>query len=122
MPKRTRALVVGSRWRPSEQAAALGLACGLTTVKRSMGLPRPPGSPITLQATGCSPSLPAAPAARPSAGPGGAVRTHYFAPDGHQRPAETPVRTAFSPRLLMRPEVKSSQAHHSGSDLLKRSS
>jgi hypothetical protein len=30
------------------------------------------------------------------------LRTHYFAPDGRQRPGETPVRTALSPRLLIR--------------------
>jgi hypothetical protein len=40
-------------------------------------------------------------------------RTHYFAPDGHARPGKTPVRTALSPRLLMRmrPEVEVLQAH-----------
>ena len=36
------------------------------------------------------------------------VRTHPFAPYSRQRPGETPVRTALSPRLLirMRPEVQ----------------
>jgi hypothetical protein len=34
-----------------------------------MGLPRPPGSPIALSATGWSPTLPAATASRPCADP-----------------------------------------------------
>src|SRR4029453_9058257 len=32
----------------------------------------------------------------------GNVRTHYFTPDGRARPGKTPVRTAVSPRLLIR--------------------
>jgi hypothetical protein len=73
-----------------------------------MGLPRPPGSPIALSATGCWHSLPVATASRRCADPGGAVRTHPFAPDAHQRPGETLVRTALSPRYLtrMRPLVQ----------------
>ena len=31
-------------------------------------------------------------------GSGAAVRTHPLAPDAHERPAKTPVRTALSPR------------------------
>src|SRR5512132_1701455 len=68
-----------------------------------MGLPRPPGSPITLPATSCGHTLPVVIAPRPCAGPGADVTTHPFAPDGRQRPGETPVRTAVSPRLLIRP-------------------
>src|SRR4030095_1579228 len=30
------------------------------------------------------------------------LRTHPFAPDARQRPGETPVRTALSPRYLIR--------------------
>src|SRR5215207_5712860 len=31
------------------------------------------------------------------------LRTHPFAPYGRQRPGETPLRTALSPRYLIRP-------------------
>src|SRR5215207_3320269 len=31
------------------------------------------------------------------------LRTHPFAPDARQRPGKTPVRTALSPRYLIRP-------------------
>jgi hypothetical protein len=67
-----------------------------------MGLPRPPGSPIALPATSCGHTLPVVIAPRPCAGSGGDVTTHYFTPDGRRRPGETPVRTALSPRLLIR--------------------
>jgi hypothetical protein len=33
----------------------------------------------------------------------GSIRTHPFAPDARGRPGETPVRTAVSPRYLIRP-------------------
>jgi hypothetical protein len=41
-------------------------------------------------------------ALRRCAGPDEVVRTHPFAPDGRQRPGKTPVRTAVSPRYLIR--------------------
>jgi hypothetical protein len=71
--------------------------------RRSMGLPRPPGSPITLRTTGCRHTLPAVMASRRCADPGRAVRTHPFTPYGRARPGKTPVRTALSPRYLIRP-------------------
>jgi hypothetical protein len=54
-----------------------------------MGLPRPPGSPITLQETGRSHTLPAGHGNASVGRPGEVVRTHYFAPYGHVRPAKT---------------------------------
>jgi hypothetical protein len=52
------------------------------------------------------------------------LRTHPFAPDARQRPGKTPVRTALSPRYLirMRALVQVSQAHYTPLDLRKRSS
>src|SRR5918994_7933341 len=67
-----------------------------------MGLPRPPGSTIALPATSCGHTLPVVIAPRLCAGPGGDVTTHYFAPYGHERPAETQGCIAVSPRLLIR--------------------
>src|SRR5918994_1226590 len=67
-----------------------------------MGLPRPPGSTIALPATSCGHTLPVVIAPRLCAGPGGDVTTHYFAPYGHERPAETQGCIAVSPRLLLR--------------------
>jgi hypothetical protein len=60
-----------------------------------------PGSPITLRATSCSHTLPRR---WQCVYPGLAevVRTHPFAPDARVRPGETPVRTALSPRYLIR--------------------
>src|SRR5215213_7084767 len=52
-----------------------------------MGLPRPPGSPITLSATAWGAYL---------------ARTHPLVPYGRRRPGKTPVRTALSPRYLIR--------------------
>ena len=43
-----------------------------------------------------------APRAAPPPRLSGAVRTHPFAPDGRRRPGETPLRTALSPRYLIR--------------------
>jgi hypothetical protein len=67
-----------------------------------MGLPRPPGSPITLPATNCGHTLPVVIAPRPCAGLGGDVTAHYFAPDGRQRPGNTQGCIAVSPQLLIR--------------------
>jgi hypothetical protein len=39
--------------RPARQPQGSGQASGLTTVTRSMGLPRPPAAPITLPAIDC---------------------------------------------------------------------
>jgi hypothetical protein len=52
----------------------------------------------------------------------GSLRTHPFAPDARARPGKTPVRTALSPRYLirMRSLVQASQAHYTGIDLRKR--
>jgi Ala-tRNA(Pro) deacylase len=52
------------------------------------------------------------------------VRTHPFAPYGRQRPGETPVRTALSPRLLirMRSQVQVQLDLHIEVDLRRRSS
>jgi hypothetical protein len=96
----------------------------------SMGLPRPPGSPITLPATGCRLTLTAPMALRRCAGPDEVVRTHPFAPDARTRPGKTPVRTAFSPRYLIRmrswgessparePQVQTPLSGTDGSELL----
>jgi hypothetical protein len=67
-----------------------------------MGLPRPPGSPITLRTTGCRLTLPAPMALRRCAGPDEVVRTHPFASDARAQPGKTPLRTALSPRYLIR--------------------
>jgi hypothetical protein len=65
-----------------------------------MGLPRPPGSPIALPAR-IGPS--GAPFQRQRVRSAGRiVRTHPFAPDARARPGKTPVRTAVSPRYLIR--------------------
>jgi hypothetical protein len=73
-----------------------------------MGLPRPPGSPITLPAMDGWHTVPAGHgnASVRQSGPGcqdQVVRTHPFAPDARKRPGKTPVRTALSPRYLIRP-------------------
>jgi hypothetical protein len=72
-----------------------------------MGLPRPPGSPITLPAMDGWHTVPAGHgnASVRQSGPGcqdQVVRTHPFAPDARKRPGKTPVRTALSPRYLIR--------------------
>jgi hypothetical protein len=61
---------------------------------------RPPQRPAEIcwsfRAGVCRPACLSAPLGTRS------LRTHYFAPDGRQRPGETPVRIALSPRLLIR--------------------
>jgi hypothetical protein len=68
----------------AEQAAGLGSGTRPDHGHAARWADAPTRQPIALPATGCWPILPAAPASRPSAGPGGAVRTHYFAPDAQR--------------------------------------
>jgi hypothetical protein len=68
-----------------------------------MGLPCPPAAPSPCRRRVAGLPCPRATATHLSAGSGGVVRTHYFAPDGRQRPGKTPGCTAVSPRLLIRP-------------------
>ena len=86
--------------RPPDAAWARSLTT-VTSTPHSMGLPRPPGSPITLPATNWPSSLSAA-ACPIRALVGRNLRTHYLTLYGHKRPAKTQGCIAVSPRLLIR--------------------
>ena len=91
-------------WPPCGPAAGpeLGRHAALTTVTPLDGAAAPTRQPHRLAGDGLLAYLAAATASRPCADPGGVVRTHPFAPDARRRPGKTPVRTALSPRYLIR--------------------